>query len=187
MDGGIARATDGEEVGRTGAPVADGGAVVGDDTDAVGAGAGINTRGGIDGSAVEGAGAADPRDARTGVGATADGARDAATVGGGAVVGDSATVGGAVLGDVTGPAGSGAGALGNGAPDVAAVPRAAGIEDAGRGGADAARRGAAGWFGAEGASIVISSVRPTNPIRSAPMPNSNRVFSGTPRRSGGRE
>lgn len=154
-----------------------------------GVGVGVSTRGGIDGGAVEGTGAADPRDATVAVGAPADGATlgDDATVGVGAAVRGGAPAGDAVLDGVTGPAGTGAGGLGNGTPDVAAVPRAAGIDDAGRGGADAALRGAAGVFGAEGASIVISSVRPTNPIRSAPMPNNNRVLSGTPRRPGGRE
>ena len=176
-------------MGRTGAPaapVADRGAVVGGDTDAVAAGAGVNPRGGID--TVEGAGAADPRDATIGGGAIADGATrgDAATVGGGAAV-DGATAGDAVRGGVIGPTETRAGVLGNGAADVAAVPRAAGIEDAGRAGADDALRAAAGLLGAEGASIVINSVRPTNPIKSAPMPNSIRVLSGTPRRSGGRE
>jgi hypothetical protein len=156
--------------------------------DAVGAGGGVNRRGGIDGGADEGAGAADPRDATVARGAPVDGTTvgAGAFVGGGATVRGGTTVGDAVLGGLTGPARPGGGVLGGGAPDVAAVPRAAGIADAGRSGADEALRGAAGGFGAEGASIVISSVRPTNPSRIAPMPNSVRVLSDMPRRSAGR-
>lgn len=143
-------------------------------------GGGVNTRVGVDGGADNGGGAAAPREGAVGGGGGTL-AEGSVTVGGGATVRD------AVLGGVTDPAIPDAGVPGSGAPDVAAVPRAAGMDEDGRGGVDDAARGVAGFFGADGASIAITSVSPTNPTISAAIPASSSAFSDMPRRPEGRE
>jgi hypothetical protein len=197
VDGATARATVGGGLGRT-APgaVADGRGAGGGGTDAVsggvaareGVGGGVNPRGAVAGGADKGA----SRDATIGdatLGAAPVGGApigDATDAGGGATLRDGIAAGDPSPGGATDPATTDAGVLGSGALRVAAVPRAAGIEDAGRSGAAAAVRGAAGCGGADGASIVISSVRPTKPSRMAPTPDSSRILSDMPRRSAGR-
>ena len=64
------------------------------------------------------------------------------------------------------------------------VPRAAGIEDAGRGADGAALRGVAGAGG--GASTAITTESPTNPIATAAMPYTSSLWSDIPWRRDGR-
>jgi hypothetical protein len=75
---------------------------------------------------------------------------------------------------------------GSAGPDVAAVPRAAGMDDEGRGTTDAVARGTAGLGGADGDRIAMTTVRPTNPITTAATPYRKSVRSETPGRVGGR-
>jgi hypothetical protein len=183
--------TDGGALGTTDlGAVADGSGAGGDAADAVSggvvarAGVGVNPRGAVASGADEAAPAS--RDVTIGdetLGAPVGAAADAD---GGATRRDGVIAEDASPGGVTGPATADAGVPGSAALRVAAVPRAAGIEDAGRGGAAAMVRGAAGCRGADGASIVISSVKPTKPSRMAPMPTSSRVLTEMPRRSAGR-
>ena len=89
---------------------------------------------------------------------------------------------------LAGPARPEGGVAGRGALAVAAVPRAAGIVDDGRGTVDEALRATAAGFGADGDSMAISTVNPTNPSRTAAMPESRRVLSDMPPdRPAGRE
>lgn len=88
---------------------------------------------------------------------------------GGVIVGDSAVGGAAVPAGAIGPAEAEAGVLGSGVPE-AAVPRTAGMAEAGRGFGATAAADAFGFVGAEGASVWITSVSPTNPSNSAMMP-----------------
>jgi hypothetical protein len=110
-----------------------------------------------------GAGSAPPSRTALFGGAIAVAPRDAAPAGGG-------LFGPAILEGV---------GSGSAVPDVAAVPRAAGMEDEARGTNAAAARGA-GAGGAEGARTAMTNVRPTNPISTAATPYRKRVPSETP-------
>jgi hypothetical protein len=66
---------------------------------------------------------------------------------------------------------------------VTADPLAAGTDGEGRGADPAALRGAAtGLGGGDGASIAITTDRPTNPIATAAMPYTITVLGDRPRR-----
>jgi hypothetical protein len=104
--------------------------------------------------------------------------------GAGAIAVRDAALCDAALGSV--PLGSAAGdgdEPGSDAFGVGTVPRAAGIDRDGRGADDEAPREAeAGLGGGDGASIAITTERPTNPIATAAMPYTSRVLSDRPGR-----